>query len=136
MENAVKASLKDCVLFKTFDDFELEVLMVHGQLKKISAGKILYMKGEESNDTFCLIISGNVDIVGKGGQIVREMGSSEVIGEIALSDPNRARTVNVITKTSTEILEWNVNNIRDKIPGLWKKLLKLAWRHISEYYEE
>lgn len=136
MEDNVKAMLKECELFSSLDDAEVDLLMTYGQIKQIHGGKILYMKGEKSNDTFCLIVSGSVDIVGKGGRIVRTMESGNVVGEIALSNPHHIRTVNVITKKPTEVLEWNVNHIKDKIPGLWKKLLKLAWKHISHYYEE
>ena len=39
-------------------------------------------------------------------------------------------------RVNTEIITWNVNEIKDAIPGLWKKLLKLAWKSIREYYEE
>ncbi len=94
------------------------------------------MKGEQSNDTFCLIISGNVNIVATGGNILKEMGSGEVLGEIALSDPNHIRTLNVIAREPTLVLEWNINHIKGKIPVLWKKLLKLAWKNIRNYYEE
>ena len=66
----------------------------------------------------------------------QELGVGEVIGEIALSDPHHIRTVNVIAKEPTLVLEWNVNHIKGKIPVLWKKLLKLAWKNIRNYYEE
>lgn len=135
-QDTVKTALRNCELFQTLDDEDLDILLAHGQIKQISRGQILYMKGQKSDDTFCLIVSGGVDIVAKDGHVVKQIGNHEIIGEVALSDPNRARTVTVITREPTEVLEWNVNHIKDKIPILWKKLLKLAWKNITNYYEE
>ena len=132
----VKAVLKKCELFRNLEDDELDVLIANGQFKEVPRGKILYMKGEKSNDTFCAIIAGRVNVVARDGHVVREVGSEEVIGEVALTDPNHIRTVTVIAKDPTELCEWNVNQIKDQIPGLWKKLLKLAWKKITSYYEE
>ncbi|GAK57043.1 cAMP-binding protein [Candidatus Vecturithrix granuli] len=132
----LKTILRKNDLFNTLHDDELDVLIENGSIREFLRGKIIYMKGEKSNDTFCLILSGSVNIVAAGGDILKEMGSGEVIGEIALSDPHHIRTVNVIAKEPTLVLEWNVNHIKGKIPVLWKKLLKLAWKNIRNYYEE
>lgn len=132
----MKALLSISEPFLTLESAELDVLQQHGEVKHCPPGKIMYMKGQQSNETFCMILSGKVDIVATGGRILRSMGESEVIGEVALSNPHRIRTVNVIAKEPTEVLEWNVHHIKDKIPGLWKKLLRLAWKNIANYYEE
>lgn len=132
----LKTILRKNDLFNTLANDELDVLIENGSIREFLRGKIIYMKGEKSNDTFCLILSGNVNIVAAGGNILKEMGSGEVLGEIALSDPHHIRTVNVIAKEPTLVLEWNVNHIKGKIPVLWKKLLKLAWKNIRNYYEE
>ena len=131
----VQTALRQCKLLRSFHDDELAILKEHGNLRQLSTGETLYRKGDQSNDTFCLLVSGKVNIVAKDGHVVKEMGMGEIIGEVALSDPNHIRTVSVITKEPTDILEWNINHIKGKIPGLWKKLLKLAWEHIREYYE-
>ncbi|MDY0096250.1 MAG: cyclic nucleotide-binding domain-containing protein [Candidatus Vecturithrix sp.] len=135
-EQTLKTILRKNELFNTLHDDELNVLIENGTIREFLRGKIIYMKGEQSNDTFCLIISGNVNIVATGGNILKEMGSGEVLGEIALSDPNHIRTLNVIAREPTLVLEWNINHIKGKIPVLWKKLLKLAWKNIRNYYEE
>lgn len=132
----LKSILKKNELFHTLSDDELTVLIENGNIREFPPGKLIYMKGEKSNDTFCLILSGNVNIVATGGNILKEMGTGEVLGEIALSNPHHIRTVNVIAKEPTLALEWNVNHVKDKIPVLWKKLLKLAWKNIRNYYEE
>lgn len=131
-----KAIVRQCKLFQELSDDDLDVLVAHSQIREVPRGKILYRKDEKSNDTFCLIISGKVDIVGREGRVVKVVGSGEVIGEIALSNPYKTRTANVITKEPVELLEWNIKHVKDKVPGLWKKLLKLAWAHMREFYED
>jgi CRP-like cAMP-binding protein len=81
-------------------------------------------------------MTGSANIVAKDGRIVKRVSRGEVIGEIALSDPHHKRTVTVTAAEPTEVLEWDVNHIKQEIPGLWKKLVKLAWEHLSEFYEE
>ena len=134
--DSVKTALQLCELFTSLDESDLDVLMKNGEVKQLPRGKILYMKGAKSDDTFCLIVSGSMNVVAKDGHVVKEIGESEVLGEVALSNPYQIRTVTVIAKEPTEILEWNINHIKEKIPGLWKKLLKLAWKKMSDYYEE
>ena len=99
-------------------------------------GDTIYIKGEPSNDRFGLILSGSVHIVTKDGEVFKVVSSGDVIGEIALSDPNHKRTMTVEAATATEILEWDVNHIKQEVPGLWKNLVKLAWEHMREYYED
>ncbi len=132
----LKASLQLCELFVTLDSEELDVLIQHGTVEELPRGKILYMKGAKSDDTFCFLDSGAVNIVAKDGHVVKEIPEGKVLGEVALSNPHQIRTVTVITKEPTEIIAWNAHTIKEKIPTLWKKLLKLAWKNISEYYEE
>jgi CRP-like cAMP-binding protein len=132
----LKASLQLCELFLTLTDEEFDLLIAHGTVEELPRGKILYMKGAKSDNTFCFLNSGAVNVVAKDGHVVKEIPEGKVLGEVALSDPNQIRTVTVITKEPSEIMVWNVETIKEKIPALWKKLLKLAWKTISEYYEE
>lgn len=132
----LKASLQLCELFLTLNDEELDLLITYGRIEELPRGKILYMKGAKSDNTFCFLISGAVNVVAKDGHVVKEIPEGKVLGEVALSNPHQIRTVTVITKEPTEIIVWNAQTIKTKIPALWKKLLKLAWKNISEYYEE
>jgi hypothetical protein len=62
------------------------------------------------------------------------MGSGEVIGEVGATSPQSKRTVTVKTIEPTEILEWNIKTIQNRLPDLMKTLKELAWKHISNYY--
>lgn len=134
--NQAMAVLKNSRVFHELEDSLLDTLMFLSYTKQFSEGETIYQKGEPSNDRFCLILSGSVNIVSKNGGIFKVVGSGEVIGEIALSDPNHKRTVTVTTAEPTEILEWDVNHVKEQIPGVWKKLMKLAWEHMREFYED
>jgi len=39
MEDNVKAMLKECELFSSLDDAEVDLLMTYGQIKQIHGGK-------------------------------------------------------------------------------------------------
>ena len=132
----IKALVKQCQLFQGLEEQDLDILVANSQMRELSRGKLLYRKGEQSNDTFCMLIAGKVDVIAKDGHVIKEVGAGEVVGEIGLSNPYKTRTASVITKEPVELLEWNIHHIKDKIPGVWKKLLKLAWAHMREYYEE
>ena len=132
----IKALVRQCQLFQGLEEHDLNILVANSIMRELPRGKLLYRKGEKSNDTFCMLVSGKVDVVAKDGHVIKELGAGEVIGEIGLSNPYKTRTASVITKEPVELLEWNIHHIKDKIPDIWKKLLKLAWVHMREYYEE
>ena len=136
VQKLAKAFVRQAELFKGLTESELDILVAHGQMREFPRGKLLYRKGEPSNETFCLLISGSVNVVAKDGHIIKNVGAGQVVGEIALSNPYKTRTLSVITKDPIEVIEWNINHIKGKIPELWKKLLKLAWGRMQEYYED
>ena len=128
--------LKDCPVFQDMDDSNLDTLVFLAYTKQFAEGETIYQKGEKSDDKFSMIVSGSANIIAKDGHIVNTVGRTNVIGEIALSDTRHTRTLTVITTEPTEILEWDVNHIKEKFPVIWKKLVKLAWEHLSQYYED
>ena len=134
--NDAMTVLKTSRIFGSLDASHLDTLMFLSYTKQFAESDTIYKKGEASDDKFCMIVSGKANIVAKDGHIVTSVGSGEVIGEIALSDPNRKRTVTVTAGEPTEVLEWDVKHVKEEIPGVWKKLVKLAWEHMREFYED
>jgi len=123
---------------KVFGDLEpelLDTLVFLGYPRHFAAGEAVYRKGEESNNRFGLILSGSVNLIKKDGQVFKPVGVGEIVGEIALSDPNHKRTITVAAAEPAEILEWDAAHVKEQIPVVWKRLVKLAWEHLSEYYE-
>lgn len=134
--NEAMTILKESKIFADLDESTLDTLVFLSYSKQFAEGETIYTKGELSNDRFGMIVSGGVNIVKQDGEIFKVVGTGEVIGEIALSDPNHKRTMTVTAAGPTEILEWDVNHVKQEVPGLWKKLVKLAWEHMREYYED
>lgn len=128
--------LKTSNVFHDLEESMLDTLMFLSYTKTFNEGDTIYIKGEPSNDRFGIILSGKVNIITGEGKVFTTVGSGDVIGEIALSDPNHKRTMTVEAFTDTEILEWDVNHVKKEVPGLWKRLVKLAWEHMREYYED
>ncbi len=128
--------LKASRVFQDIEEPLLDTLMFLSYTRTFKEGDTIYIKGEPSNDRFGMILSGTVNIVTGEGKVFTIVGRGDVIGEIALSDPNHKRTMTVEAATATEILEWDVNHVKQEVPGLWKKLVKLAWEHMREYYED
>lgn len=134
--NEAMAVLKKSKVFHNLDDSTLDTLIFLSYTRELSEGETIYTKGELSNDRFGLILAGGVNIVKKDGSIFTVLGIGEVVGEIALSDPNRRRTMTVTAAGPTEMLEWDVNHVKKEAPDVWKNLVKLAWEHMREYYED
>ncbi len=128
--------LKDCEVFRNLDYSSLDTLVFLAYTKHFAEGETIYQKGEKSDNTFGMIVSGLANIIARDGRIIKVVGSKHIIGEIALSDPRQKRTLTVTTAEPTEILEWDIEHIKKKFPEIWKKLVKLAWAHLSEYYED
>lgn len=134
--NQAMTILKESKTFADLDQSTLDTLVFLSYSKQFAEGETIYTRGELSNDRFGMIVSGGVNIVKRDGEVFKVVGTGEVIGEIALSDPNHKRTMTVTAAEPTEILEWDVNHVKKEVPGLWKKLVKLAWEHMREYYED
>lgn len=130
----LKTALKKCELFSKLNETELDILIKYGKPKPFSQGDEIYTQGEPSKGDFGMIVSGRVGVITASGQVIRGMGSSEVIGEVGATSPQSKRTVTVRAVEPTEILEWNIKSIQNKLPDLMKKLKDLAWKHVSNYY--
>jgi len=131
----IKDIAKKCEIFKALDDEEFDLLLFYGELKDCPSKTTIYKTGDTAEGTFCLILSGAVEIVTQTGRGIRKMGRSEIIGEIGATSPQNKRTVNVRTLEPTLLLEWEIKHIGTRWPALLKKLKDQAWKHLAQYYE-
>ena len=131
----IKDIAKKCEIFKTLDEEEFDLLLFYGELKDFASGATVYKIGETAEGTFCLILSGSVEIVTQTGSRIRKMGPSEIIGEIGATGPQNKRTVTVRAIEPTRLLEWDIKYIHTRWPPLLKKLKDQAWKHLAQYYE-
>lgn len=128
--------LKNSAVFGHLEDSMLDTLVFLGYPKRLAAGEAIYHKGEPSNERFGIVLSGRIQALKKEDAFFKELGVGEVIGEIALSEPHHKRTMTLQAVVDAEVLEWDVNHVKQQIPSVWKKLLKLAWEHLAEYSED
>ncbi len=131
----IKDIAKKCEIFKTLDEEEFDLLLFYGELKEFASGAAIYKTGETAERTFCLILSGGVEIVTQSGHGIRKMGPGEIIGEIGATSPQNKRTVTVRALEPTLLLEWDIKHIGTRWPVLSKKLKDQAWKHLAQYYE-
>lgn len=131
----LKSVLKQCKLFDGIDDTDLDILIYRGHMSFYSRGETIYARGEKAKDLFGVIISGRVGILAQNGQVIRGMGSAEVIGEIGVTSKQHVRTLSVEAIKPTELIEWDANAINDLVPDLIKRLKNLAWKNISNYMD-
>lgn len=125
-----KKVLRQNELFSDLDDARLEYLINNGTARLLAAGEALYHKGEETNDTFCIIIFGTMNILGDDGKVVKAMKGGEILGEISLIGLYRKRTADVVAVEATSILEWTFTDIKDKAPYMLPKLQKAALKKL------
>lgn len=80
-----------------------------------------------------MVVSGGVEVVMEKGKVIWEIGCGEIIGEIGATSLQSRRTVTVRAKEAAEIIEWDLEIVRNNLPALMKKLKDLAWKHVSSY---
>ena len=131
----IMAIFKKSTVFGSLEESFLDTLVFLAYPETFAAGDVIYTRGEPSDGRFGMILDGRVHVLKKNGEVVCDITPGEVIGEIALSETHHKRTMTVKAAEPTEVLVWNVEHIKEQIPGVWKKLLKLAWTHLSDYSE-
>ena len=129
------AIFKKSTVFGSLEESLLDTLVFLAYPETFAAGDVIYTRGEPSDGRFGMVLDGRVHVLKKNGEVVCDITPGEVIGEIALSETHHKRTMTVKAAEPTEVLVWNVEHIKEQIPGVWKKLLKLAWTHLSDYSE-
>jgi CRP-like cAMP-binding protein len=133
--NTVRSAITRSSVFRGLDQAQLGMLLMSASAREFSSGEEIYSKAEESEGSFALIVSGRVSVVAESGQILKELGAGEVIGEVGIISPQQRRTVTVRTIQPTVALEWQLRDIEERLPELVKKLKDLAWKRVSDWLE-
>ena len=76
--------------------------------QQLSKGTVLYARGEESNQTFCFVLTGCLHVIGKDNKLKAIRQAGDVLGEIALFIPQQQRTHTVFAVEPSEILVWEI----------------------------
>ena len=131
----VRTAIQGSKVFEGFDQAHLGLMLMIADIKDFSSGEIIYSKGQESEGVFGMIVSGSVGVVAESGQVLKELGGGEVIGEVGTISPQQRRTLTVKTTEPTTMLEWQIGEIQDKLPELVDRLKDVAWRRIAGWLE-
>jgi len=130
----LQKAVRDCASFNGFNDDHLDFLVMNGQTKDFPEGSTIYQKGESSHGTFCLIVSGSVNIISEDGETLYDIGPGNIIGEIGTISPQNKRTITVRALEPVETVEWNLGTIEKEIPPLFEKLWQLARERTLNWY--
>jgi len=131
----IKGIARKSEIFKTLDDEELDLLLFYGEHKKVATGATLYKTGQAAEGTFCLILSGEIEIIAERDRVIRRMGKGEIMGEIGATSPQHKRTLTARAVEPSSLLEWDIKYLKNRWPALLKKLKEQAWKHLAQYYE-
>ena len=130
----VRDAVNDCDVFKGFDDEHLDFLVKNGRIKQYNEGQSIYNKGDVADGTFCLIVSGTVNIISEQYEILYAIGPGNIIGEIGTISPQSKRTITVRAAEKVDALEWDIDEIYKEMPGLFEKLRDLARKRTMNWY--
>jgi CRP-like cAMP-binding protein len=131
----IREALQRCRLFEDLNEGQYHTLAGDARQATYAEGKAIYAKGSDSDRTFGLITSGEAEALSEAGMCLRTLGPGEIIGEIGALSPQQKRTITLRAGKPMAILEWNIDDIAEKMPELIKKLKDLAWRRVSDWYE-
>lgn len=131
----IRDVVTQCDVFKGLDDSLIGLLLMTATPVSFSEGDTVYAKGEEAGGTFALIASGKVSAVAGSGYVLNELGPGEIIGEVGTISQQGQRTITIKALGPTEVLQWDIEEIRQKSPELLGKLKELAWKRIKAWTE-
>ena len=132
----VRVAMRQCALFEGLDYHVANAIIAKGTPQKFAQGQTIYAKGALTQKTFALILAGRVGILSESGQVIRGMGGGELIGEVGAVSPQQKRTLTVVAVQPSELMAWEVASLEAVAPEIVKKLKDLAWKRLSNYFEE
>ncbi len=132
-QEAIRKAIKENPVFAELSDSQLDLLVARAKPKYYAQGQPVFKKGQESATTFCLIVSGTLNVLKGAGEVVRTLSRPEIVGEIAPQSPQHQRICDVTAGEAAELLEWTTEEITREIPALEKKLKDLAWDRFLDY---
>lgn len=97
--------LKAVPLFAGFDEASLQTLASRAEVLTLPAGKYVFRKGEASDEMY-LLARGAAYVLGEGGsgeQVVNQLGSGTVFGEVAMLAGER-RSASIRTATASTLV--------------------------------
>jgi len=130
----VHQAIRRCEIFGGLDEAHIDFLVKNGQPKNFPEGSTIYQKGEPADGTFCLLVSGNVNIISERSEELYSIGAGSILGEIGTISPQTKRTITVRAAVPVEVVEWDFEEIEKELPELFEKLRDLARERTLNWY--
>lgn len=132
-KDRLRQTIQSNAIFTKLPADQIDFLIRNGQERHFGKGQKIFAEGQENATTFCLIVSGRVDILKEDRQIIRSLACPEILGEIGPINPRHKRLCNVVAAEPTDVLEWDMATVTGAIPALEKELENLAWSRIVDF---
>lgn len=91
---AVKTQIQSCPELLGIDENLTAILFWRGEDRNVPKGEAVYMENTHLDDTFCVLLSGSLQIE-KGGALVGEISGPQIFGEMAYFTAAHTRTATV-----------------------------------------
>jgi hypothetical protein len=92
--NDVKQYIANCPDLAVLDDASRAFLLWRGEEVHLEPGAVLYSEGSSLDDTFCLLLSGEL-LVEIGGTVIGQIPENQLLGEMAYFIKQQARTATI-----------------------------------------
>ena len=104
----VKQILRRCPDLAGLDEAATAALFWLGEQQTLREGEVIYAEGDKLDNTFCLLLSGDL-IVEKAGTIIGGVWEHQVFGEMAYFTRERERTATLrVGSTQAVILKFQL----------------------------
>lgn len=90
----VKDQMRNCPELAGVDENLFALLFWRGEVQTLPSGKAIYSENTPLDDTFCLLLSGCLQVE-KSGKGVGEISGAQIFGEMAYFTTSHARTATV-----------------------------------------
>lgn len=111
------------------------LLFWRGQEKTFSKGARIYTEGDACDNTFFLLLSGELTILQRGS-VIRSIPDPWLIGQLALTDLPKLRTATVEVgspKATALVFEVSPEDLKSGVfQALGQRLAKQAWETFVE----
>jgi len=87
----IKRCMIECPVLASLDEPIVAALLWRSEAQTLEEGEIIYAEGTTLDDTFCLLLSGDL-VVEKASEIIGGIREREMFGEMAYFTNNKART--------------------------------------------
>jgi CRP-like cAMP-binding protein len=131
----VKQILANCTDLGGLEDAQLATLFWLALEMRLGPGTAIYVQGTPSDDSFCLLLSGDL-AVERAGAVVGQVAAQQIFGEMAYFTSARERTATVrVGAHPAVVLKFPLNrdDLSKGFSSLRKHLGRLAWdRFVSD----